>query len=226
MICNYPKKVRIILFITLSIVLVCVLYSSFKYIQRNEKIRVTILYLAQDIVEPRQKKDLQLGSSTMARMDAKKHLSCGNWINRGIGNSQIDDISTYLSLSFLSVDPSKILLYAGDNDIAAGKSLEQTITEYKDLIQVLRNKYPESDIHILAVKPSPKRFDKWNNFIRLNQFLQNYASVTPKLYFHPQDWQQFFAKPILEFEKDGIHLSEPGNSALVREFNSKCIKTK
>ena len=52
-------------------------------------------------------------------------------INRGFGGSQISDVNHYSQEIVMKYKPSKIVFYAGDNDIAAGKTADQVLKDYK-----------------------------------------------------------------------------------------------
>ena len=43
-------------------------------------------------------------------------------INRGFGGSQVSDSTFYIDRIVVPYEPTKVLFYAGDNDLASGKS--------------------------------------------------------------------------------------------------------
>lgn len=51
-------------------------------------------------------------------------------INRGFGGSHISDVNHFADRIVLPYRPQVIVFYAGDNDIAAGKSPSQVLDDY------------------------------------------------------------------------------------------------
>ncbi len=50
-----------------------------------------------------------------------------------------------------------IVIYSGDNDLAATKTPEQVATDTEQLLKLIQTKSPQSQVLIIGVKPSPKR---------------------------------------------------------------------
>ena len=79
-------------------------------------------------------------------------------VNRGFGGSQFSDVLEHFDrLAPASFRPAAILIYEGDNDLAADKSPAAVAAEARELVRRLRVRYPAARIGLLAVKPSPKR---------------------------------------------------------------------
>jgi lysophospholipase L1-like esterase len=140
----------------------------------------TLEYLVQDYTEATQASNLMLGSSSIRKLDASLLADCGSWLNIGIGNSSIADLIRYLRLSPLEIKPARILLYAGENDIARGMSVPESYAEYLALLDLLTSRFPNSDVHILSIKPSPRRAAHWDKFDALNTRLRQHAASTPQ----------------------------------------------
>ena len=60
-------------------------------------------------------------------------------INRGFGGSHIPDTTHFAERIIFPYEPSKIVLYAGDNDIAGGRSPEQVFADFKELVEKVRD---------------------------------------------------------------------------------------
>src|SRR5258708_3689415 len=65
------------------------------------------------------------GSSTIVRWDLEKSFPGRKVANRGFGGSQLADSVYFAPRLILPYRPGAIVLYAGDNDIAAGKKPEK-----------------------------------------------------------------------------------------------------
>ena len=178
----------------------------------------------QDYTEATQASNLMLGSSSIRKLDASLLADCGSWLNIGIGNSSIADLIRYLRLSPLEINPARILLYAGENDIARGMSVPESYAEYLALLDLLTSRFPNSDVHILSIKPSPRRAAHWDKFDALNTRLRQHAassvsngngkskskskSSNEKVFFHP--FQAPAHMPLKSlFTQDGVHLTQP-----------------
>ena len=56
--------------------------------------------------------------------------------------------------------PSVIILHAGSNDVAAGKSPERVFADYKAFVAKVREALPDTPIAFLAINPTP-RAGRW-----------------------------------------------------------------
>lgn len=79
-------------------------------------------------------------------------------INRGFGGSHLVDSAKYADRIVTSYQPRVVVLYAGDNDIAAGKSPETIRDDYKNFAAAVRAKLPCAKIVYISIKPSPSRW--------------------------------------------------------------------
>jgi lysophospholipase L1-like esterase len=50
------------------------------------------------------------------------------------------------------------VLYAGDNDLAAGRSAEQVADDFRTFVRVVRQARPATRIAYVSIKPSPSRW--------------------------------------------------------------------
>lgn len=217
------SMMKISIKVSVAILLLFTVFAIFFYkVKNNEVISTTLLYVYQDFfVEADKPNNLMLGSSTIRKIDSKKFLACGPWLNRGIGNSTLSVLENYLSITPLAIIPAKILLYAGENDISRGDSIESTIHSYKELIQSLLVEYPGSDVHIIAIKPSPKRRKYWESFGIVNSALDVFSTESNNVYFHSYSNQEE-GYGLSSFASDGVHLSEEGYSVFTTGFNKGC----
>jgi lysophospholipase L1-like esterase len=78
-------------------------------------------------------------------------------LNRGFGGSQLADSVFYTGRIVIPYRPQQIVLYAGDNDLAAGKSPEQVFHDFEAFITKVRSALPGARISYVSIKPSPAR---------------------------------------------------------------------
>ena len=187
----------------------------------SEALSTKLKYIFEDVNTKHGSKNLMLGSSSIKKIDQDNHLACGRWLNRGIGNSSISNLSNYIKITPLSIKPSKILLYAGENDISNGISISEATSAYKKLIATLTEKYPESDIHVIAIKPSPARQAYWDKFSDFNDRLEVDLEDRKHLFFHSHH-KGDKGYNSSSFSLDGIHLTEQGYEVFTSGLNKTC----
>jgi lysophospholipase L1-like esterase len=104
-------------------------------------------------------------------------------INRGFGGSEVSDSVAFVPRLVLPYRPKLVLLYAGDNDIANGKSPEQVLSDFKAFATRIHASLPETPIAYIAIKPCPAR----ERFLALvktaNRLIREYAASDKRLLF-------------------------------------------
>ena len=100
-------------------------------------------------------------------------------INRGFGGSQIIDSVFYADRIILPYRPSMVVLYAGENDIKAGKSPEEVAQDFVSFVEGIRKELPGTRIAFISMKPSMSRWDIIDQIRKGNELIRNYISTTP-----------------------------------------------
>lgn len=133
-------------------------------------------------------------------------------INRGFGGSHVRDTTHFADRIVFPYEPSKIVLYAGDNDIGSGRSPEQVLADFKTLVGKVRSKLPETKIYFLAIKPSPSRWYLSPQAMEANRMVKRYAGIRSEVEFIDV-WSPLIKdgrpNPAL-YEKDRLHLNRQG----------------
>ena len=96
-------------------------------------------------------------------------------INRGFGGSQVTDLIEHFDTVIAPYDPKHIVIYEGDNDLASGKAPELVLSNYKKLLETIRERYAQVPVTVVSVKPSEARRDKIESMNELNQKLNLWA---------------------------------------------------
>jgi|GEM_PF-3046292 len=190
----------------------------------NEVLWTIIKYIYEDTLIEYESYDLLLGSSTIKRLNAKRYLNCGTWLNRGIGNSTTSNVIDYIEFTSLMIKPSRILIYSGENDISKGMGVNEVTKIYRKLITILIAKYPDAEIHSFGIKLSPKRREHWEAFSIFNNEIDSFSSSVNNMYYHSHELSVLGYKDVY-FIEDGIHLSNQGYDAFIKGFNEKCKAT-
>lgn len=157
---------------------------------------------------------LFIGSSSIRRWhtlaeDFPKHTI----LNRGFGGSQIADSVYFADRIILPARPSMIILYAGENDLYAGKSAEEILADFVSFVEVVRNELPGTRIAVISLKPSLSLWRLIDELQRTNHLIQEYASTAPGV-----DYIDIYpamvgpdGKPKPElFLKDNLHMTPAG----------------
>lgn len=79
-------------------------------------------------------------------------------LNRGFGGSTLQDVVYFAPRIVLPYAPREIVLYAGDNDLAAGRTPEQVLGDYTAFVRLVRRALPAARLVFISIKPSPSRW--------------------------------------------------------------------
>jgi hypothetical protein len=106
-----------------------------------------------------------------------------------------------------------IVFYEGDNDLAAGKSVDQVFADWTNFVGKVHQDLPDSDILFVSVKPSPSRANLLPKVIELNSRVLRMIEQDPKLLyadvFHALLTPDGQFRPEL-YVSDELHLSPAG----------------
>ena len=154
-----------------------------------------------------------IGSSSIRMWDPAKAFPDDPIINRGFGGSWIQDTIHFADKILFPYKPSKVVLYAGDNDVNGGLKADAVYADYLKLATLIHEKLPETQILFIAIKPSIKRWALWPEMKRANDL------IAKRCHDHPKEQFADMAPLLLDkegkpdpkyFIKDGLHLSQAG----------------
>ncbi len=153
-----------------------------------------------------------IGSSTIRLWDVEKHLPGLKINNRGFGGSQIADSVRYADRILIPLQPKTVLLFAGGNDINAGKTPEAVFEDYKAFVAKVRAALPETRILYMSIFPNLKREAQLEKANALNALVAAHVKGDPKLgYVDIASALCPDGKPRAEVLRDDkLHLNEAG----------------
>ena len=134
-------------------------------------------------------------------------------IKRGFGGSQLTDCVKHLSRLVLRYEPKTVLVYAGDNDLAAGSTPQEVLQRFVAFVDGVRAALPATRIAYISIKPSPARVALLPRIRATNGLIRDYAEHAPNL-----DYIDVFT-PMLTadgmprrelFRDDALHLNADG----------------
>lgn len=78
-------------------------------------------------------------------------------INRGFGGSELRDSTWYADRIIVPYAPRRVLIYAGDNDLNAGRTPQQLRADFIAFVERVRRDLPKTKLAYISTKPSPSR---------------------------------------------------------------------
>lgn len=97
-------------------------------------------------------------------------------LNRGFGGSKLPDVLRYADRIVIPYQPKQIVLYAGENDVAAGVSGQQTYERFVALFEYVRKKLPDATFTFISLKPSPSRRKFFPEMDIANRLVKQYLA--------------------------------------------------
>ena len=159
---------------------------------------------------------LFVGSSSIKLWPTREDFREFPVINRGFGGSQISEVNYFASRIVLPYKPKVIAFYAGDNDVAAGKSAKRVFEDYQKFVRLVHEKLPKTKIIFIAIKPSGSRWSLWPVMAQTNKMIEDFCDKDARLCYFDS------ATPLLTadgkpddtlFLKDRLHLNDKGYRA-------------
>lgn len=156
---------------------------------------------------------LFVGSSSIRMWPTRDCFEEFAVINRGFGGSHISDVNYFAGRIVLRYEPKVIAFYAGDNDVAAGKTAKRVFDDYKKFVKLVHKKLPRTRIIFIAIKPSRSRWSLWPVMNEANMMIKDFTGKDNRLLYFDS------ATPLLDsdgkpneklFLDDNLHLNSKG----------------
>jgi hypothetical protein len=165
---------------------------------------------------PKKNSILFIGSSSIRKWtDLEQRFANEPIIRRGVGGCELWQVTDYYTPYILfPYAPRKIFIYAGENDIAAGKSAQSVVDAFTKLWTMINQKLPAAEIYFMAIKPSPSREKYFAEVDKANTMIKAYLSDKPKRHFIDVAtviYKQGTTMPDSSlFQADYLHLNNKG----------------
>lgn len=134
-------------------------------------------------------------------------------INTGFGGSTALDLSEHLFPLVLRLEPSKVFIYEGDNDINGGKTAAEIMATLDDIVTRIQKQLPNSTVNLISAKPSPSRWELKNSYMVLNDLMRQYCTTHDNVNF-VNVWDIMLDKSGVPradiFIGDNLHMNEKG----------------
>jgi lysophospholipase L1-like esterase len=102
-------------------------------------------------------------------------------VQRGFGGSRLVDCTDHLQQLVVPYRPRLVVLYAGDNDLAEGRSPQEVVDSLRAFVDGVRGALPGTRIAYVSIKPSPLRASLMPKVREANALAQAYLAQDPQL---------------------------------------------
>ncbi|MEK9603623.1 MAG: GDSL-type esterase/lipase family protein [Flavobacteriaceae bacterium] len=165
--------------------------------------------------------DVFYGSSTIRLWKSlQTDFPNSNILNLGFGGAFIDSLSQNFERLFRIKTPKSIVLYLGGNDLSLGWTAERIVDNIKSLILKIHQKFPNTTLVNISIKPSLERAQQMEDIVRINRLMKEYAKKLP--FLNQVDFFELLldkgqANPNF-FLQDGLHLNSNGYKLLKNQL--------
>lgn len=97
-------------------------------------------------------------------------------VNCGFGGSMLADSVFFADRIITPLAPRQVVIYAGGNDLNAGKDTELVYGDFVALVKRLRERLPRVRVAYIAVAPNPARWKQVEEVKRLNALIAAYCA--------------------------------------------------
>ncbi len=155
---------------------------------------------------------LFVGSSSIRFwVSLARDLPKRNVIRRGFGGAHLTHVVQYFDLLIKPHKPSEIVVYAGENDIASGRSPGELLATLKTLLKLKSRSLDATPVYFIAIKPSLYHWDKFATQTRANALIKEITKQRDDLVF--VDIVPLMLKngiPKAVYVADGLHMNRDG----------------
>ena len=171
-----------------------------------------------------------LGSSSFRLWNTiDKDMAPYKIVRRAYGGAKYCDLAIHAPKLVDGLRFRAAMIFVG-NDITGNekdKSPEEIARLAKIVMDTVREQHPDAPVFLIAITPTPSRFQHWSKIVMANRALEKLASEQPNTFFvSTQDKylnSQGEPRPEL-FEKDRLHQNQEGyliwSSLLKRSLGS------
>jgi lysophospholipase L1-like esterase len=169
-----------------------------------------------------------VGSSSFTRWkDLENVYKKYNAINRGFGGSRITQANFYINDVIFPYEPRQVVIYSGENDLAAGSSAVELLNNFATFFSNIRKKLPNTQITYISMKLSPSRVQYADATIHGNKLIKDFLSHYKNTSFvdiNPaMKAKDGSLRPEL-FVKDMLHMQPVGYDIWIKEITPHLIK--
>lgn len=155
------------------------------------------------------------GSSSIRLWDSlQEDFSAYAPLNVGFGGSTLAACGWFFNRIFERLSPTSIIIYAGDNDLGDGRHPEEVFLFFKELVELVHQRYGDIPLGFISIKPSFTRWDIVDKIRHTNKliadeitkmggnmcFINVHDTMTDKTGYPKKEY----------LDPDGLHINEKG----------------
>ena len=120
---------------------------------------------------------LFVGSSSIERWESLvEDFSPHHVLNRAVGGAQLWHVRRFAYRVIVPYPPRMIVLYAGDNDVGAGRTPDQVLAQFDALVKRVHKDLPCVTIAFISIKPALARRGLLARIKETNKKIERYAA--------------------------------------------------
>jgi len=134
-------------------------------------------------------------------------------LNRGFGGSHIADSVGFVERIVVPYAPALVVMYAGGNDIDAGKSPARVLADFQAFTARVWSRLPRTEIAFISIAPNPARWAQVDRVREANRLVAASCRADPRLHYIDVFPEMLGAdgRPRGElFVEDGLHMNRQG----------------
>lgn len=136
-------------------------------------------------------------------------------LNRGFGGSLMKDSAEFAERIVIPHEPRMVVLFAGTNDIAAGRSPEDVAASFEAWVAKMKATLPKTELCYIEMTSSPSRWEQREKVVAANALIKTLSDkagvktiVIREKLFGPdgKPREELFAADRLHLNADGYHI--------------------
>ncbi len=230
----YEEKNKSTLIIVL-LTIVCLFFIAFiayHYLFFDHSEKVKVVTKKEEVVEKVVDNNyLFLGDSITEQYDLKEYYEDYPVVNSGVSGDYTSSIVKDMKKRVYDYNPSKVFLLIGINDLRNGKDVSEIVSNTKEIIKLIKENRPYSEIYLESIYPINKTDDdKISDSVRDIEFdNEKIIEVNDLLKVLAKDekitYVDLYNKLIdddgnlnISYTKDGLHISSEGYECITKEL--------
>ncbi len=142
-------------------------------------------------------------------------------VQRGFGGAHLSNVVYYYKPLIARHRPREIVLYAGENDLSAGRTPAEVLADLNALLTLKSQSLGNTTVYFIAIKPSIARWREFALQTEANALVKKLAETRSDLVFVdvvPLMLETGRVKQI--FLPDGLHMNLDGYAIWAKALNS------
>jgi len=160
-----------------------------------------------------------VGSSTFAHWKTMEvELKDLSAINRGFGGSTMPEVNHYFERLVTKYKPSRIVLYAGTNDLAEGHSAERVAKDVAAFVAKAHEELPRAEVFFLSMSMAPCRVQFAKEYTEGNRLIAAFTARDSHFHYVDVTKVMYDDNGLLHkdyFGNDNLHMNKAGYAAWV-----------